>query len=165
MNNENPQSVEITENQRELLLKTLKDNKLEQDIFFKGVIDFLKWTTTFSLASIIWVSTNYDTNTFSKIFLQISLILLIVSTIISIITVYSIVIFWGKNWEMQDLLFKTLLSAFRINNDIKGKKEHKVASWISSHLPNNPIHFNFAILLHLVLLLAGLIFYALSIIL
>ena len=162
MNQNKQNSVEISEHKLNLLLKTLEDNRLEQDIFFKGVIDFIKWTTTLSLASIIWVATNYNSLETAKTYLQISIILLILSTSISIIIVYSIVIFWAKNWEIQSLLFKTFLSAFKIDKDIKNIKEDKMSSWISSHLPNNPNQFNFAILLHLVLLLTGLIFYLYS---
>lgn len=165
MNTETPHTVELTEHQLDKILKTLNEIKLEREVFFKGIIDFLKWTTTFSLASIIWVATNFYNPMTLKTFLQISLILLIFSTIISIITVYSIIIHWGKNWEIQELLFKVYRSAFKMEKEKQDLEEDKISLWMLSHLPHNPGQFNSTIVLHLSLLLAGLIFYALSLIL
>lgn len=161
----------MSEDDGNKIMESGKQAESEKESFFKTVIDFIKWTTTFALASIVWVTSNFSNLALFKPLLWLSFSLLILSVIVSIIIVYSTVFNQNKNWDQSNFLFEMnihvhvakLTDPTQLKN-LKTPAPSIRPSWYWKFLPETPNTFNKALLLHLICLLLGLISYGFAII-
>jgi hypothetical protein len=142
-----------------------------KSVYLNSLIQFIKWTTTFAFAAIIWTASSFKIIGIPSNWFQIlSLIFLIFSVVITIIIMYSVVFSAGSDWAHQSDLFissvyRTHVKEIRTNEDYDkvyptAKKYHLTC--INPIIPQTPTQFNVAILLHLILLLIGVLFYVLA---
>jgi hypothetical protein len=81
----------------------LKEMRQQESIsaqtFYKGVVDFLKWTATLTVAAILWVSNAVESASgVAQVVAIFSLFFLILSLIIAVYTVYWVLSGWAKEW-------------------------------------------------------------------
>jgi len=153
-----------------ILAELSKPIEPAREAYFKSVIEFLKWTTTFAFAALIWISSNYQSKMISLIFLKTSLLFLIFSIIVSMYTVYSVVFYWGASWNNPLNFYyscaKDMKTKFgrdeKANEKLKQyheDTENYLKIWIKKYIPSSPHQFNRLLLLHLILLLIGSVLY------
>ena len=152
--------MEEVERQAKLILDSIEKVELVRDTFFKTVIDFLKWTTTFTFAAIVWITSNYNNSGEMKQYLILGLVFLVFSVIVSIITVYAIVLDYGRNWDTGKLVRNVIIKKFSEKKQELKTQPDINPSWFWKIIPMTPKQFNYAIIIHLILVLSGLLCYA-----
>lgn len=134
-----------------------KEIAIWRETYFKSIIDFLKWTTTFSLAAILWIATYGNRNFSNNFVVFLSLTLLAISLIVAISIVYFIVFVWGSNWKVFDLYMKITMSV-KLGGSIEQEKD-SVWDLMIKHIPQEPKYFNNLLLVHLTALIFGIFLY------
>lgn len=94
-----------------------KRRDISADSFLKSMIDYLKWTTTFALAALLWISSNltslisddsefYPINFYAALG---SIGLIFIGISISVYLAYNIVRYWNAEWKLNYDLLHILL--------------------------------------------------------
>ncbi|MBN2322227.1 MAG: hypothetical protein JXQ30_00715 [Spirochaetes bacterium] len=139
--------------------------------YLKAVIDFVKWTSTVVIGSILWISTSIVKHSGNIKTLYISsLIFFVVSLVIAIFTVSKVLKAWGNEWELAkaDYSLSVLKKIKFIEPEkITQEKEDEVVRDYIKKLNktrpySNPKRFNRLVTLHIVFLIMGLILYTIS---
>ena len=136
--------------------------------YLNGMLSFFKWTTTFTFALIIWIGTNIQNQLYESSWLFLSIIFIIGSIIIAIITTHLILDLWNKDWRLKFQIHQLL-----INYDMNERQPSPVAKeelekqrklvLDSSKQLFELKRFDRYLILHIVALLIGTIFYLFAI--
>jgi len=83
------------------IAEAIDEEKLWADSYLKGIIDFVKWTSTIGTAAILWVgSATTAMSGWAQGLAVCSLGLFIVSLVIAVYTVRQVLTAWAKEWEL-----------------------------------------------------------------
>jgi len=153
----------------EFFTKDLEEIKQFEENYFKYIIDFLKWTTTFSLAAIVWIVSSFKIiGVHSNFFQLLSLLFLVFSIVVSILIIYAVIFLAGYELDIRSM-FNNAFAKARIIKDTEEQEKisrypyGKYQSYILALiLPRFPYQFNLMILFHLLFLLIGVLFYMCS---
>lgn len=138
---------------------------LSANTYLKGIIDYVKWTSTIAIAIIILIGSNLTTIKGSKIIIFISLSVLALSLIIAIFTVGRVLDAWALNWEC-DKASLIILKSIKIEGttviaeNIDSNQINRLNEAIEANQPyNEPKVFNSYVTWHVSLLVIGLYLY------
>src|SRR5262249_52430096 len=82
-----------------------KEEKESSDDYLRGIVDFLKWTSTITVAALIWVGNALSSKTGVGLVLSIiCLVLLAASLAVSVWAVQRVLKAWGAKWALADAL-------------------------------------------------------------
>ncbi|MHB0965486.1 MAG: hypothetical protein ACYC36_03440 [Bellilinea sp.] len=152
--------------------------ELLAEAYLKGLIDFVKWSSTLAVAAILWIG-NFITSAtgLSWAMSALSLVLLIVSLVVAIFAARRVLIAWAKEWEVARAdhafsLFKKfkaiktrelkLTETARLNELDKQEQDiiERLIKSIDSAKPfSESKRFNTWISWHIILLIGGLLVY------
>jgi len=139
--------------------------------YLKGIIDFVKWTSTIAIAAILWVGNTMTSITgLLRILAIVGLVFLVGSLIIAIILVNRVLTAWAREWDLARESYSFyVLKKFKavepskvteqketeqINHLLKAGK----ATWPFSQ----PAVFSAGVSWHIAFLAAGLFIYVLA---
>jgi hypothetical protein len=135
------------------------------DRYLSGILDYLKWITTFDFALVIWIGTNAGNGIYiQNNWLLISIVFIFLSIIVAIITTYQILNFWDKDREVK-------FSTFELSVAFQMSKKHpsvitqqELEKQRKLFAEKSPLAFKFKkfdkhIILHICALLVGIVFY------
>ncbi len=158
-------------NTQDELSNTREEETLFARNYLKGVIDFVKWTSTVVVASILWMGSSifrYESN--NLVPLVLGMAFLISSLIVSIFTVKRILKEWGDQWELATaeynffLIKRVKVLSTKISKEKENEALEKIVKIVNKkHLPE-PKEYNRKVAFHVILLVAGLAFYIISLI-
>ena len=140
-------------------------------LYFQGIIDFIKWTSTLGVAAILWVGNALTSLDSLALYLAISsLVALIISLIVAVIVVYRVLTAWSKEWVVASethsfLLMKKLKFVEEDMVSDEKEKEHagRLLKAVDATKPfHQPTSFNLRVVGHVGLLTIGLVLYALA---
>lgn len=155
-----------------------EQEKLSSEAYLKGVIDFVKWTSTLAVAGILWIG-NFITSATELTWAisAVSLFLLMTSLIAAIFAIRRVLTTWAREWDMarEEQAF-TLFKKFKAlkTKELKptetaqlyelGKQEwERIEHLINSIDATKPFseskRFETWIRLHIILLILGLFIY------
>ncbi len=155
--------------------KDIEEAKLKHEelakSYLKGVNDFIKWTSTVVIGSMLWISTSiakYIGNI--KMVSISSLIFLVLSLVVAILTVRRVLKSWGSEWELAnvDYSFYVIKKLKYVEPDkITKEKEEEIIDDLIKKIGetkpySNPKRFNFLVSLHIIFLVVGLILFVIS---
>lgn len=141
----------------------------EKSSYLKGVIDFVKWTSTIAVAAAIWVL-NVVTS-LSGITQRIGILAfgsLVISLFFAILTVREAVKNWGRNWTIAEKAFNVNILSFerqRIPDLVREEdliQAHHDFWSTARDFHETPEKTNKWVKWHLVFLFVGLVFYGIS---
>jgi len=75
--------------------------KLLSETYIKGIVDFMKWSSTIAIAAILWISSNI--NSLAGLFWWlsiVSLIFLLVSLVVAVFAVKWVLTAWAREWNV-----------------------------------------------------------------
>ena len=138
-------------------------------LFYKGIVEFIKWTSTLAAAAILWIGTAIASSEGSARYLAgMGLVSLVISLVIAISVVYRVLTAWSNEWvanraEHTLWLVKKLRSVEAVN--VSDEEEKKYVEQLLSAIDNTksfrePSSFNRRVVAHISLLTLGLLLYA-----
>ncbi len=153
------------------ITKAGDDEKQSAQSYLEGVMDSMKWTSTLSIAALLWIGNNIGSvkAPFRSI-LAVSLIFLIFSLIIAIITVRDVLMARNTKW-ISDIEHETLLLLKKWKtmepSEVSDRKENEqiqrlIRAMEASRPFTRPTRFNMWVTLHMIFLVLGLGLYALA---
>jgi hypothetical protein len=137
------------------------------EAFYKGVTEFVKWTSTLSLAAILWVGqTLKDTGEgLARYCFIASLLFLISSLIVAVVTFWWVLKGWANNWKANQELYATLGNKF-VGESVIIANDEQVEGLLRAVKKAGPFQdpstFDHRVFAHSVLLLAGLVLYVMA---
>jgi hypothetical protein len=141
------------------------------NIYLKGVTNFVKWTSTVVIASILWIATNLaKTSSISDVIAISGLSFLVISLIIAIFTVSKVLNAVGAIWEYVDADYTYCVmkkfKKFEPENVPKEKEANIVNDLIEKINKTKPYSkpkiFNNYVSLHILFLVLGLMAFTVS---
>jgi len=153
--------------ERDVLESRRREESTAQS-FLKAVIGFIKWTASLTTAAILWVGFAMGANSGpSRHWMIASLVILIGSLILSILNVGGILTIWAKEWnvaqEDERLVLMKELKALRPDQLTQQQEEEQVKRLVkaidATKAFNEPAGFQRWVLVHIILLVTGLLFY------
>lgn len=155
--------------QRRELEELANQEQACEETFFKGLIEFLKWTSTVALAATLWIGNSLGLSTGITTGLSIiGLLLLVFSVVLAILMFTRALAALAGKWmyikEWQKLGFIQIAQRARPSMKTLVAEEEQIekaldATEASSKLAG-PQPFSVLIILHTVSLLVGLLLYA-----
>ena len=140
------------------------------DVFFRVITDFIKWTTTISIAIIFFItnlvstkdSQNYFSNSQLTIF-YFSILFLIISVIIAIFLFSNVMTYWSHKWHDHQIMIQLLSTKlpenlrpevirYILDSFSKSSDQHLERKYWA-HFS----HYQYIMLFHLYMMLAGII--------
>lgn len=150
----------------------LKKITERSNVLFTGGIDFVKWTTTLSVAAIVWIAATFNPQEHRlNHFSELAVIFLIISIIVAIFIVYFILSYWAEQVESSLNLLRFLITREEKYRKILGLTGANMVYFKYAHLESEkklfrfrrPEDFSSFIVIHMIFLVGGLLFYAASI--
>jgi hypothetical protein len=154
------------------IVQAREQEKLQAETYLKGMMDFVKWTSTVAIAAILWVGNTTTSITGSSRvgLVTASLAFLVGSLIIAVFTLRRVLTAWGMGWLVasEDHSFSVMKKLKAI--DPSKVTEQKEAEQIDRLLNaieatrrfSQPSGFNAWIGGHIGFLMFGLILYAIA---
>ncbi len=106
-----------------------EQEKLLSETYLKGIVDFMKWSSTLAIAAILWISSNIKSVAgLSWVLSIVSLFFLVVSLVVAVLAVKWVLTAWAREWNVAREDYN--LSLFK-----KFKWLRKV-NWNRSNQPN-----------------------------
>jgi len=146
--------------------------EFSNNLLAKG-IEFVKWTTTISIAAIVWIATSINTNGIANnFFLNIAIICFISAIIIALFIVYYVLTYWAWQTKAEFSRLKFLIGKEEKHRESLGLTMPKVLYFLYEHQKSNkkvliyqqPDNFTILIALHMIAIISGLIFYLKSLV-
>lgn len=154
---------EITElRQRERILA---------ESYFKGIMDFVKWTSTVAIAAILWVGNTITSIAgLPRIISIASLVFLILSLSIAVLAVRRVLTAWATEWVLarEDYTFCLLkklkaIEPSKVTEQKETEQINRLIKAIDDTRPfSRPTGFSTWVSWHTSLLIAGLLMYVLA---
>lgn len=153
------------------LIETDKDEKESADSFLKGIVEFLKWTSTIAAAAVIWISGLDETISGGAEFLIIaSVIAVLASLIIAVFTMRQVLRAWETEWAMAIMASRFVLVKKLEAVEPENVKPQQVPDAINEYLDaidatraySRPARYSLWTTLHIGLLIIGLVLYAIG---
>jgi len=136
--------------------------------FLNWGTDFVKWTTTISIAAILWIAStlNGQNHPFTH-YVSLSLASFVISIVIAIFIVYYVLTYWAEITTSSLNFLKYLISSEEKYREALHLTAPNMVYFKYSYLDSSkratrfrdPETFKFLIIIHLLFLLAGLGFY------
>lgn len=155
--------------------------KLLSETYIKGIVDFMKWSSTIAIAAILWISRNITSVEGLFWWLSIvSLIFLLFSLIVAVFAVKWVLTAWAREWDLaiEDYDFSLLkkwkwlgVSKLIPTNSVElaelDRKEHeqigRLLKALNATKPfSEPNKFIAWVSWHIAFLVAGLFIYVLA---
>jgi hypothetical protein len=149
----------MTESQKEdslerARLKAIEFREKFANYYFQGLLDFLKWTTTFAFGSMLWFGINIGAfKGFSKFVIVCAFAFLILSILFSLYTITKILFYWHKTWNFHYTIVKSTL------RELEPDEFQKLFSKEKGDPHGNPKYFHWGLIAHITTILLGLLFY------
>lgn len=149
------------------VIKDVRDtSEVQKKVYFEKIIDFLKWTTTFSMGAILWIGANYG-NISNKQFGTISILFLCGAIIIAFILILLVLDRLNDelllNIEHLESLKNTESDISKTGNDLHS--QYSITTRlvnVGRELRNNLCWIRTSILIHGAFIVIGLIFFIAS---
>ncbi len=155
-----------------------EQEKLSGEAYLKGIVDFVKWSSTLAVAAILWIG-NFITSAtgVSLVVSAVSLFLFMGSLIVAILAAVIVLTAWAREWDVarEDhafTLFKKLkaLKTMELKstdtaqlNELGKQERERIERLINSLDAAKPFseskRFDTWIRLHIILLIVGLLVY------
>jgi len=148
-----------------------KQEKLSAESYLKGIMDFVKWTSTVIIAAILWIgNTIASIKGLSRILAAVGLVSLFVSLVIAIFVVRRVLAAWAKEWVLAGeyytfYLLKKLkaVDPTKITEQKETEQINCLLSAISATKSySKPVGFSALVIIHITFLVIGLILYLLA---
>jgi hypothetical protein len=139
--------------------------------FYKGVIDFIKWTSTLAAAGILWVgATVTSTEGVARYLAGLGLVSLITSLIMAVSIMHRVLTAWSREWDEHRAehtlwLVKKLkaIDAAKVSDEEEVKYVEQLMSAIDAARPFRETGgFSKKVVYHIGLLTIGLLLYAIA---
>lgn len=77
-----------------------EQERLQADTYLKGIIDFIKWSSTLAVAAVLWIG-NFITSATGtpRIISAVSLLLLMSSLIVAVLAAGRVLTAWAREWD------------------------------------------------------------------
>jgi hypothetical protein len=148
-----------------------EQEKLSAQSFLEGVVDFVKYTSTVSIAGLLWVGNSIGVARapFRSI-LAVSLLFLVCSLIVAVITIWNVLVARGKEWDadIEDEVFVLLkklkaIEPSKVSEQKESEQIHSLIKTIEASKPfARPTVFNRWVIVHVIFLVLGVTAYALA---
>jgi hypothetical protein len=141
------------------------------ELFYKGLIDFIKWTSTLATAAILWIGEAIaSTSGEARYLAGLGLIFLVFSLLLAISVVYRVLSAWGADWAANRAehifwLVKKLqaVNATEVSEEQEMEYVDKLMNTIDETKPfQDPRSFNRRVITHIGFLATGLLFYVIA---
>jgi hypothetical protein len=101
--------------------------KFSSEAYLKGIVDFVKWSSTLAVAAILWIGNFINSTTgLSWIISLASLLLLLSSLIVAILAARSVLMAWAIEWdlarEQNDFVLFKKWKTFKLK-ELKSKED------------------------------------------
>ncbi len=142
--------------------------KHSSESFLKGIIDFIKWTTTITVASVIWIgSQSHSLVGTARFVVGASMLAFLFSLIIAVITMRRVLNAWAADWNLaiKDQTFVLLkkAEAFGLTKTEEQRVEESINELLdaidATRTYTRPFEYSCWISWHTGLLLLGLVLY------
>ena len=139
--------------------------------YHKGVVDFVKWTSTLAGAAMLWVSNAISTTTgWPRFFMIASSISLILSLVLAIFTARQVLAAWATEWKVASEMYTlSVLKKFKATSlkKVSEEKEREqinrlLSAYKDAWLYQEPAVFNRWVTGHTLLLAFGLAMYLIA---
>jgi hypothetical protein len=139
--------------------------------YYKGVIDFIKWTSTLAAAAILWVGTTITSARGVERYLAgLGLVSLIASLMIAVSIMHRVLTAWGREWDAHRAehtlwVIEKLkaVDAVQVSQEEEVKYYEQAMSTIDAARPfRESSSFTKRIMGHIILLTTGLLLYAIA---
>lgn len=81
--------------------QAIEDEQLYENLYLKGILDFIKWTSAIATAALLWVGNALSSFTgLPQILAFLGLLFFILSIGVAVITVRQVLIAWARKWNM-----------------------------------------------------------------
>lgn len=152
-----------------------EQEKLLAETYLKGIADFVKWSSTLAVAAILWIG-NHITSVAGLLWVLsvLSLIFLVSSLVVAVLVVRRVLTAWAREWDVARgdhtfSLFKKW-KAFEASEPKRiemAKKEQELINRLIDAIDavrpfSEPKSFSTWVSWHIVLLIVGLVIYALA---
>jgi hypothetical protein len=155
-----------------------EQEKLQAEVYLKGIIDFIKWSSTLAVAAILWIGNFIASATgVSRTISAVSLLLLLSSLIVAILAAKRVLTAWAREWDAASAdhafsLFKKwkwlktkILKVTETAqlNELEKQESERINRLINTLDAIKPFseskRFNAWISLHIIFLIGGLLAY------
>ena len=83
------------------ILEDAKRERFLADAYLKGIVDFVKWSSTLAIAAILWIGNFLSSATGIRLILSgISLFSLLISLVVAILAVKRVLTAWSLEWDL-----------------------------------------------------------------
>ena len=158
-----------------------EQEKLLAEAYLKGIVDFVKWSSTLAVAAILWIG-NFITSAtrLSWTMSALSLILLMSSLIVAVLAARRVLTAWAREWDVarEDHAFSLFKKWKAIKtrdlkpteiaqlNELDQQERERIDRLIKSLDAAKPFseskRFNAWISWHIILLIGGLLIYVVA---
>jgi len=148
-----------------------REERVLAESYYKGLIDFTKWTSTLAIAGVLWVgSTITRTMGLSQALVIASSVFLIISLLLAIWLMRRVLEAWGREWmratEEYTLLLLKKVKAFepeKVTEVKEGAQIDRLLSAIDATREfSRPSGFNAIATCHVAFLVMGLVLYVVA---
>jgi len=147
-----------------------RETEAEQ-AFHKGVVDFVKWTTTLAAAALLWVGTTTTSDTgLPRTLALCGLLSLITSLVLAILAINQVLRAWASEWnvarEQRTYILVKRLKALDPDRVTEEQEEERIQRYIqaidATRSYRQPKAFYAWVIMHVIFLTAGLLLYAVA---
>jgi hypothetical protein len=86
---------------KEEIDQAIEDEQLHENLYLKGILDFIKWTSAIATAALLWVGNALSSFTgLPQILAFLGLLFFIFSIGVAVITVKQVLTAWARKWDM-----------------------------------------------------------------
>jgi hypothetical protein len=153
--------------------KAEREEKFLAEAYLKGITDFVKWSSTLAIAAILWIGNNITSVAGLSWVWWLSVVslgFLVFSLVIAVLIVNRVLTAWGlkwvaiREWQKAILLKKEAEEEPSKVTDQELTTQHRqsLKTAIATVPLSQPAGFNTWVSWHIVLLIAGLVIYALA---
>lgn len=136
--------------------------------YFRDLLGFLKWTTTFVFGVMLWFGVNLCSFSGNpKKLLIIGMGSLVISILFAVYIIYKVFIFWNIEWKFHYHHHKWLISekgkldGLKYSDEFcKNAKEEFIDEMTRERAPyTNPKYFQYGLIIHVSAILVGILMY------
>lgn len=147
------------------------EERLSEQLYYRGLVDFTKWTSTLAIAGVLWVGGAITrTIGLSQALMITSSVVLVISLIFAIVLMRRVLQAWGKEWvraiEHHTFLLTKQFKAFEPEQVTAEKESDQINRLISAidatREFSRPSGFNAMATSHIAFLVLGLFLYIIA---
>lgn len=148
--------------------ETREQERLRAETYLRGLVDYIKWTSTVGIAAILWIGSVVSSIAgLSRVLAVVSLVVLLVSLVVAVLAVKRVLNAWATEWNVarEDSAFVLLkkLKSIKESRVSEQKEEERIDRLIqaieASKAFARPARFNTWVSWHISLLIVGVLLY------